>query len=935
MKSRAPLTPQELVDFAYGAAHIAIKAPGKAVEGAPRFTAANPGLDAISAGTLKLVSGPPAPQSLVQRAYQTVLDPKPAKFFQNLRQNFANKNTYWEDYLSAREGNNALDTAGEAALLERVQAASKVGGIQIAVLEKGGLGKATNQLWQALDTDASFVDILKKVNGMVGKYRATPDFSSAQQVFNLAAIAKREEGLMASGQTTDTGGEIKRALTDAQLKEGLDAYNSTPEIQEALALYKKFNDRMVDTLVTAGVIDAKLAVELKGNVGYVPWFRFMEDANGNISEKAVKGFSKGIIQLSNMRDLEGGAIEDVQIGNVLDNMVKLSNWMVSKSVGNDTAAHMVDYALRYGEARKVGASYAKGIDPRQTVQVMRNGVPTFYEFKDPAAIAAFKGYETAHGAFVDILAPTANVLRKAITRNPVFAIAQLPQDSLRAFVSGGLKNPYAIFARVLINFIKALWNRSDSAKTLARYGIVGKGSGLPTDAVTNIRRHLGYHDSKTGGVWGKFIDGLEHISAASDEAVRTALYELTLEEGGSQVLALRRAREIINFDTQGAGSTASFLRQTVPFMGVWMNDINNLYKGLVLGSARLTEGEKNATRAAIVSRGMQLAGLVVLYTWMVGDDDDYKKLDDDARNRSLIVPGTGFRIPVPNDGVGFLFKVIPEEITRAVMAQGIESEDAGAKMGRALWNGFTNLGSFENFIPGVGSPVIKTGTELILNKSFYTGNPIVGKSKEHLPPPDQYTDNTSEVAKQLGAALNLSPMKIDYLVRGLTAQVGGAVMGMSSALFNAAEGKVTPSWSGDIKDVPLFGQFGYSRKDKADLEDYYEMRDRVDSVARTYRDMISAGKGKEAVEYMTDPTNQKAYALRQLQTRIDKDLGKFRQMEKLVYNNQNLTSDEMRSQLNQIEEMRTKYLQSLRLPKLRAFAEISQPLDASAFKILR
>jgi hypothetical protein len=770
---------------------------------------------------------------------------------------------------------------------------------------------------------------------MVGKYRATPDFSSAQQVFNLAAIAKREEGLIASGQTTDKGGEIKRTLTDAQLKEGLDAYNSTPEIQEALALYKKFNDRMVDTLVTAGVIDANLAAELKGNVGYVPWFRFMEDANGNISEKAVKGFSKGIIQLSNMRDLEGGKIEDVQIGNVLDNMVKLSNWMVSKSVGNDTAAYMVDYALRHGEARKVGASYAKGIDPRQTVQVMRNGVPTFYEFKDPAAIAAFKGYETAHGAFVNMLAPTANVLRKAITLNPIFSVAQLPQDALRAFVSGGLKNPYAIFARVLVNFVKALFTRTASAETLAKYGIVGKGSGLPTEPTTNLRRKLGYHDSKTGGVWGKFVDGLERISAASDEAVRTALYELTLEEGGSQVLALRRAREIINFDTQGAGSAASFLRQTVPFMGVWMNDINNLYKGLVLGSARLTEGEKNATRAAIVSRGLQLAGLVVLYTWMVGDDDDYKKLDDDTRNRSLIVPGTGFRIPVPNDGVGFLFKVIPEEITRAVMAQGIESEDAGAKMGRALWNGFTNLGSFENFIPGVGSPVIKTGTELILNKSFYTGNPIVGKSKENLPPPDQYTDSTSEVAKQLGAALNLSPIKIDYLVRGLSAQVGGAVMGMSSALFNAAEGKVTPSWSGDIKDVPLLGQFGYSRKDKADLEDYYEMRDRVDSVARTYRDMISAGKGKEAIEYITDPTNQKAYALRQLQTRIDKDLGKFRQMEKLVYSNQNLTSDEMRSQLNQIEEMRTKYLQSLRLPKLRAFAEISQPLDASVFKILR
>ena len=131
------------------------------------------------------------------------------------------------------------------------------------------------------------------------------------------------------------------------------------------------------------------------------------------------------------------------------------------------------------------------------------------------------------------------------------------------------------------------------------------------------------------------------------------------------------------------------------------------------------------------------------------------------------------------------------------------------------------------------------------------------------------------------------------------------------------------------------GQFGYSNKDKGDLEDYYELRDTVDKVSRTYRDMIASGRGKEAIEYITDPTNQKAFALRQLQTQIDKGLAQYRNMEKLIYNNQNLDSDEMRRQLNRIDEMRTKYLQSLRLPKLRAFAEISPSLDSSAFRILR
>ena len=925
---RRDITPQELVDAANGAAHIAMKGSGTASYIAPRFSVSNPAMAAVSARTLKLVSGPPAPQNIVQRAYQTALHPEPKRFFQNLRQNFANKNTLWEDWFSSLHGNNALDTAGAASALDRLQASTKIGGIQLATLEKGGFRKGTNKLWEAYDTDASYQDIVEQVNQMVGKYDETPDFDSAQGMLNLAGTAKREEGLIASKQTTDTGGEIDRTLDDAQLREGLTIFNSTPEIQNALNLYKKFNDRNVDTLVTAGIIDAATAVELKGNAGYVPWFRFVEDADGNINFKAVKT-SKGLINLSKMQNLEGVKIEDIQIGNILDNMAKLSNWMVNKSIGNDTAAFMIDFAIPYGQAKKVGGP------SKNTVQIMRNGEDTYYELSDPAALAAFRGYEAAQGAIVSVLKSPANLLRKTITLNPVFSLTQLPQDSFRAFISGGLKNPYAIFPRVMSNFAKGFFSPSETAKELYKYGIRGISSGLPTEASENIRRKLGYYDKGAGGVWTQFVDGLERISAASDEAVRTALYELTLEEGGSQVMALRRAREIINFDTQGAGATSSFFRQTVPFMGVWMNDLNNLYKGLVLGSARLSEGEQAATRAAIVYRGMQVAALTVLYTLMVGDDDDYKKLNDDVRNRSLILPGTGVRIPIPNDGIGFLFKVIPEEVTRMVMAEGIESDDAGAKMGRALWNGFTNVGSFENIIPVVGSPLAKTFVELTLNKSFYTGNPVVGKSKENLEPENQYTESTSEIAKQLGAALNISPIKLDYLVRGLTAQVGGSVLAVSNSLFHAASGKVTPSWSGDIKDIPLLGAFGYSRKDKSDLEDYYELRHVVDKVSRTYKDMISAGRGKEAIEYITDPTNQKAYALRKLQSRIDDDLAKYRKLEKLIYSNQNLTSEEMRLQLNKLDELRTKYLQSLRLPKLRAFAEISPVFDSSVLKILR
>ena len=902
---------------------------------APRYSTANPAMDAVDSHTLDLVTGVSAPNSIVNNAINTVAGPGGGSIAQKIRQNMASRLTWWEDWFASLHGNNALDAANLASANDRLQASTKVKNIQLATLEMGGFGKNAKGLWEAQHTDASYKDVMASVDKMIGKYAQTPDFASAEKYFNLAAIAKREEGLMASKQTTDTGGVIKRALSNAQLKMGLDIYRTTPEVREALDTYKKFNDRNVDSLVTAGVIDAATAKDLKGNAGYVPWFRFVQDKQGNIDIKAVKQFSKGLTNLSDMRDLEGGRIEDVQINNVLDNMAMLSNWMVNKSVGNDTAAYMTKIAVAYGRARKVGSPIAPGVDPKRVVQILDNGNPTFYQFDDPMALPAFKGYEAAHGAMTEILAAPTRWLRKGITLFPVFSLAQLPQDTMRAMVTGGLKNPYALPTKVISNFIKEIFGGSTTSQRLAQFGIIGRGIDLPTEEISKgFRRRLGV-DTELN-LFQRGIDLLEKISNASDAAVRAALYEQTMKETGNEVLAIRRARDIINFDIQGSSGYSSFLRQTVPFMGVYMNDLNNLYKGLVLGGSRLSEGEKKATRQAIIASGLNLAFLTMLYTLFVSDDDDYKNLNDPTRNRSFIIPGTNLRIPVPGDGIGLLFKVLPEQLTRLYLAEGMDSADIGSRVGRALFKGFADMGSYENWIPGGTVP--KVFSELILNKSFYTGNPIVGKSKENLAPFKQYSEGTSETSKMLAESMKevgigLSPIKLDYLVRNLGGQIGGTLLGISNALFVAAEGKTTPSLR--LEDIPEIKSFTYSSQDKDALDNFYELRDKIDTVARTYKDMISAGKGKEALEYMSDPENRKVFALRGIQTRVEQDLAKIRKQRKFVTDNQNLSEDQMREELTKLDKIQEKYLNSMRLPTLRAYANVETNTSTNLSKLLR
>jgi len=902
--------------------------------GSTRFSVANPAILAGQSTADYLFRGPSAPRSLLDRAAETA---------SGVRQNMANKLEWWMDKATRVYGNAATDATGEAALRDRIEAGSKVSHIALNKLLLGGLEKK-NGFWQAVKTDASYQDMLNELEKAVGKYDGVNNFADINRLFDFAATARREQELIKAGkmawQTPEGIQPTLDAATQArgvtpQMDEGMRIYNGVPEIKTALDIFERFNNRGVDAMVTAGVIDAPTAAGLKGNAGYVPWFRISQDKDGNIKIPAPRDYAKGLVNLSNMRDLEGAKIENFQINHVLDNMAQLSGWMTSKTIGNDTAAYMVDFATKFGVA---GKPFAKKVGRAQanSVQVMQNGVPTYYAFDDPMAIPAFRGYESAHSAITEFLSAPANLVRMGVTAFPVFSISQLPQDAMRAFIESDLKNPYALIPRIMGNFVKELiGGGTASGKRLAQFGIVGRGGDImPGEARRSIREKLGHYDSNTGGAAKKFWAGLERLQAASDAASRTALYELTLKETGNEALAIRKAREIINFDTQGASAYSTFLRQTVPFMGVSMIGLNNLYKGLVLGQ-RLSDKEASAAKRSIIYHGTQIAVLTMLYTMLVGDTDDYKKLSDSERNRNFIVPGTGLAIPVPGDGLGYLFKVIPEQIARYTLAEGLESKDMGSKAGRALWKGFTNLGSFESYIPVVGSPLPKTFVELVLNENWYTGNPIVGKSKEHLDPADQYTDTTSEIAKQLGKALNLSPLKLDYVVRAMSGQMGGFVMAMSEAAVNSAQGKVTPPW--DIRSFPGLSAFTYpDGKDRAALEDFYELRGRVDTVARTYTDMANTGRGKEALAYLAEGDNKRAYALRQFQTQAERGLAQFRRTRTLIINDTSITDGaEMKRRLKELDDKENAYLKSMRLPDRREFAQLTPSFDPSILKAFR
>src|SRR5207253_1001967 len=83
--------------------------------------------------------------------------------------------------------------------------------------------------------------------------------------------------------------------------------------------------------------------------------------------------------------------------------------------------------------------------------------------------------------------------------------------------------------------------------------------------------------------------------------------------------------------------------------------------------------------------------------------------------------------------------------------------------------------------PLTGIPLLKTGAELALNRSFFTKRDIV---PEHLQnrenPRFEYDDRTSSAARAIGDALNISPKKVDYAVGSLFGSWGRDLMAASN-----------------------------------------------------------------------------------------------------------------------------------------------------------
>jgi phage baseplate assembly protein W len=507
---------------------------------------------------------------------------------------------------------------------------------------------------------------------------------------------------------------------------------------------------------------------------------------------------------------------------------------------------------------------------QNTIDIWEDGVKKKYEFTDPLFVHAFQGAQPVTLPILKSFAAVANILRKNIVLNPLFSVSQLSQDSIGAMFTSGLKQPFKLPLEVVKEFSKTLRGTSEAAKELSKYGAVGVRDYSAAIARNEVEIASGL---KQPTKFQKILAPLEKIAMASDNAVRQAVYNLTLAEGGDKATAVEKAFEIINFKRGGASGTVTALRQIIPFYGAYLQAQNVALKTLM--GKGISPVQRKEAHNTLLKTTAKVAALGFIYAALCADDEEYQQMDPSIRDRHLVIPGTGFMLPLRSD-VFLLPKLTAEYVYQGITDQGFTD---AKKMRRGMKDAVMNAILSPTVVPQAAKPLLEVAT----NYSFFTGRPLIGQGLENRVTAEQFTNTTSELAKFLGKAGLVSPITIDHLIRGYLGTTGG----MGLVLINSATNVVndTPRPEKSMQDflatTPGLSAFVAREYGSGIKNDYYELRKEVDKSVNTFNNMRKTGRTEEAREFYEEKKD--LISVKSQVNAIERQLTKLRNQEKLIY----------------------------------------------------
>jgi hypothetical protein len=665
-------------------------------------------------------------------------------------------------------------------------------------------------------------------------------------------------------------------------------------VEAASKLYREYNAGLLDFLVETGAISREKAAELK-SLSYVPFYRIAGSGDVQLMIDKERPFRIGNIKDEpQLQALVGGNKYIMPIfTSAVQNTFMLTNMGLRNQSVKETA-----YALRkIGMASRV----AEGKGPASPDVVrFKNKGKDYYALIDsdmygiPAdlVVKGMEGIKTTIPAIVQLMGIPADILRTFVTRNPTYALRQMVRDPLNAWLTTGT-DAFPVLS-AFKELSKMVAGRSEVEKELMAAGAIS--SNIFTGDQRDMARFLKDVSAGKSG-WDKAMSRLDALALQGDAATRAVVYKDSLAKGMTKQQALLRTLESMNFSRRGVSPSMQMLSVLIPFFNAQIQGLDVLYRAF---KGDMPFSEQLKIRQKLATRGAMLAAGTMAYAMLMEDDEAYKRAKPEERlaNWFVYVPGIDepVRVPIPFE-LGYLFKALPE----AVYNMAFSDEKASKSM-----EGMARLLALSN--PFALPQAVKPLTEAVLGKSFYSGDIESEREKKTMMATERYRESTTEVSKLLGQVtgkVGVSPITLDYLMRGYTGPLGIAVVQLANPLLNTEAEAAIAKPSTKASKTPFIGGLFQPVEGRGTLDAAYAEMQEIQQIKGTYNRLVGEGRRAEANAFAQEYATKLSMA--STSGFVQKQLGEFATQERRVVAHPTMSQEEKDKRLEQLDKAKMTY----------------------------
>ena len=638
------------------------------------------------------------------------------------------------------------------------------------------------------------------------------------------------------------------------------AYDANSEVWEEVRTdLRDINTEFLNFMEDAGIIDPVQRKKWERK-DYVPYTRMVEDVeSGELETLYQNAGGKDVKQV--IRTFKGG---ENRIGDPIANLVNNYSFMMNEALTNVARRKSIQVMKNAGLAKSV----SKKTEGQNVFKVYNKGKAEYIEVDDPMladTIADLHG--ASKGSTSRWLTYPKKLLTWAVTIMPAFRVANTVRDAAHTALIEASFNPFIDSYK---GFLGAMRNSPEMVEFAATGGAFS-GSYYVRDigkkplagAIEKLRK--GIH-KKTASKPYRIYDIWERIGEASENAARLGLYMKLRAKGETKLEAGYRAKDLLDFYQSGQGALLQSAIRTIPFMNA---RIQGLYKIGRTAADKKTQGN-------LVLRGMLLTTIAGILHAMNADDEKYKDLRDFERLQYLNfmnVPGIGhIRVPLPFE-LGAMFGSLP--IYFGQLATGSIDE-------KQMWEVIkdTVVDTFRMDIPQFAKPLFQQWA----NKNIFTGGRIETMGDIRVEPRARWNAKTSKISRAIGGYLDVSPKRIDQLVKDYFAGVGqtGLYM-MDQGLKWVTDYPEDPAITVGERYISGVGRFikgtaaPYSTKTQQKFYDFLAEADMANSTLNAYKTIGDIEGAKALLKSKKHALRYKKYL-----TTVQKTIRKYNQQIKVI-----------------------------------------------------